>query len=88
MGHTNVTVPRKDRLPREYGWFQGYTLHFSVEKGLMSIYLWKVAIGENIATFWGHTTDVRDLVFSPDGELLASGSYDGTILLWDMTSIT
>ncbi len=55
-------------------------------KGLekVSIRIWEVATGKNIHTFWGHTTDVQDLAFSPDGELLASGSYDGTILLWDM----
>ncbi len=51
----------------------------------VSIRLWEVASGENIATFWGHPTDIQSLAFSPDGELLASGSFDGTILLWDMT---
>ena len=50
----------------------------------VSIRIWEVATGENIHTFWGHTTDVQDLAFTPDGELLASGSYDGTVLLWDM----
>ena len=50
----------------------------------MSIRLWDVNIGENVHTFWGHPTDVWALDFSPDGKLLASGSYDGTILLWDM----
>jgi WD40 repeat protein len=50
----------------------------------VSIRLWKVSSGENVATFWGHTTDVQSLAFSPDSALLASGSYDGTILLWDM----
>lgn len=57
-------------------------------KGLeqMSIHLWKVATGENIHTFWGHSTDIHDLAFSLDGKLLASGSYDSTILLWDMES--
>ncbi|MDE0634680.1 MAG: WD40 repeat domain-containing protein [Candidatus Poribacteria bacterium] len=50
----------------------------------VSIRLWDVATGENIHTFWGHTTDVQDLAFSPDGNILASSSYDGTILLWDM----
>lgn len=56
------------------------------KKGLeqMSIHLWEVATGENVHTFWGHPTDIHDLAFSPDGELLASGSYDATILLWDV----
>ncbi len=49
-----------------------------------SIRLWDIATGENIHTFWAHPTDILSINFSPDGELLASGSYDGTILLWNM----
>ena len=54
----------------------------------MAIRLWDVATGENIHTFWGHTTDVQSLAFSPDGTLLASGGFDGTILLWDVEPFT
>lgn len=54
-----------------------------VEK--VPIRLWEVASGRNIATFRGHPTDVQTLVFAPDSTMLASGSLDGTILLWDMT---
>jgi len=54
------------------------------ETDKVSIRVWEVATGENVHTFWSHPTDVQDLAFSPDGTLLASGSYDGTILLWDM----
>ena len=58
-----------------------------IDTDQMAIRLWEVATGQNIATFWGHSTDVQDLAFSPDGAILASGSYDGTILLWDMTPL-
>ena len=50
----------------------------------VSVRLWDVKTGENIHTFWGHPTDIWSIDFSPDGELLASRSYDGTILLWDV----
>ena len=46
--------------------------------------LWDINTNENIATFLGHPTDIQCLAFSPDSTILASGSFDGTILLWDM----
>ena len=57
------------------------------EKGMekMAIRLWEVASGENIATLWGHPTDIQSLAFSPDSTLLASGSFECTTLLWDLT---
>lgn len=58
-------------------WWQG-----GLQK--VPIRLWKVATGENIATFWGHTTDVQCFTFSQDGTLLVSGGHDGAIYLWDL----
>ena len=54
------------------------------------IELWEVDTEGNIptlekfATLPGHPTDIQDLAFSPDNTLLASASFDGTILLWDL----
>jgi len=51
----------------------------------MVICLWEVETGKEIVTFRGHPTDVHALAFSPDNTLLASASYDGSILFWDLT---
>ena len=48
------------------------------------IHLWEAETGKLIATFLGHPTDIQGLVFSPNNELLASASFDGSILLWDL----
>jgi WD40 repeat protein len=51
------------------------------------IRLWDVT-GSDITgrTLTGHTNFIYGIDFSPDGEILASGSADKTILLWDVAS--
>ena len=46
--------------------------------------VWDVATGELQRTLTGHTDEVLNVRFSADGQTLASGSADGTVLLWDM----
>lgn len=38
--------------------------------------------------FKGHTSAISTVVFSPDGKLIASGSSDFTVRLWDPTTGT
>jgi WD40 repeat protein len=49
------------------------------------IKLWDVATGREVRTLSGHTDNVRSVAFSPDGRLLASGSWP-EIKLWDVAT--
>ena len=48
------------------------------------IQIWDVEKGQRITELSGHKSDVESVAFSPDGGLLASGSFDGVIYLWDI----
>ena len=45
-----------------------------------TVRLWNVETGDQFQTVKG---GVASVAFSPDGKLLASGSYDGTIRFWE-----
>jgi RNA polymerase sigma factor (sigma-70 family) len=51
-----------------------------------TIYLWDTVHGKRIGKFEGPKHGTRELVFSPDGRLLAAVSVDRSITLWEAAS--
>lgn len=59
------------------------------EPGIGGIaYQWKTADGSLVHKFEGHRDALYALALSPDGQMLATGSYDQKIKLWNVASGT
>jgi WD40 repeat protein len=47
-----------------------------------TVIIWNAKSGERIKTLEGHSYPVNSVSWSPDGKYLASGSGDGTVIIW------
>jgi WD40 repeat protein len=56
----------------------------SVHREDNTVHLWDVATGKERQRLHGHRAEVFSVAFSPDGKVLASGSLDGTALIWNL----
>ena len=50
--------------------------------------LWDAQAGQDLSSMRGHTAGVFGVAFSANAGLLASGSDDGTVKLWDTSSFS
>ena len=51
----------------------------------LTISLWEVPTGRELARWQAHEGGVTALTFSPDGETLFSGGGDGSLKVWDLS---
>ncbi len=86
---------------REGNGVQGKTITFSPDGTILlaskvahvlpfcldTIGLFDIKTGKKLLSLPGHTEPIETLVFSHDGKTLASGSQDGTVLLWNWEKI-
>ncbi|MBA3872596.1 MAG: WD40 repeat domain-containing protein [Anaerolineae bacterium] len=50
------------------------------------IVIWDYSTGTVSATYSGHTDQVSGVEFSPNGQQIASASYDGTVRVWNVAT--
>ncbi|MDE0085217.1 MAG: hypothetical protein OXU23_05860 [Candidatus Poribacteria bacterium] len=84
-GHTSVVnsvvfSPDGNTIASGSGQWMGYESTYSDGE---EVRLWNVHTGELIKTLTGHDVVVSNVVFSPDGNLIVSGTESGEIRVWD-----
>src|SRR5262249_39442508 len=61
-----------------------YQFRGNVQEATSTISVWELSSGQMRCQFKGHQGMITQLAFSRDGQVLASGGADTTILLWNV----
>ena len=61
-------------------------LRFVSVGGDKMVFLWDVTTGKTIRKFEGHTSRINTCAWNNDCSILATGSYDTSLRLWDCKS--
>lgn len=59
----------------------GHLLAFGNKPGIC---VWDIQKSQQIQSFEGHSDSINTIIFSPDSQIVASGSWDSSIKLWNI----
>jgi RNA polymerase sigma factor (sigma-70 family) len=83
---TDKEISRFD-APERSAWSLHFTSDYDDTTAPHQVRVWDAATGTELGHFEGRATDVSALAFSPDGRRLVSGLRDGSVLVWDLTTL-
>lgn len=56
----------------------------STTEGASAVHIWDIRQQARVADFGDHNGSIRSLSFNENGYLMASGSEDGNVRIWDL----
>ena len=88
---TGRQIKKQDRYASDFAVFSPDGKFFATRAvgftdNLDNVKIWDISSGSPSCKLEGHTSSVSNAAFSPDGRLIATGSMDNTIRIWEKAS--
>src|SRR5262249_291200 len=81
---TGKELRKIDKLNKVQRWILSPDGKLLAVEDNRTIRLLELSSGKELHTLTGHSSPILSLAFSPNGRLLASGSFDQTVRLWEV----